>query len=98
VFGRACAVDMCHCVKLFGALCLCISLIFCSYFFTLGDLLHLPFVVPVPSDLGATTVVAPGQMPGCFYLPLAQIACLFSKASTVISARLSAVGQSPTQS
>ncbi len=42
---------------------------------TLGDLLHLPFVVLDPTDLGATIVVAPGQMPGGF-LPSPDADCL----------------------
>ena len=44
---------------------------------TLGDLLHLLFVVLDPTDLGATIVVAPGQMPDGFLPSPTQIACLF---------------------
>ena len=42
---------------------------------TLGDGLHLPFMVLDPTDLGATIVVAPGQIP-CDFLPSPDADCL----------------------
>jgi hypothetical protein len=49
-----------------------------------SDVLKLCAVVLLPTDLGATIVVGPGQMPSGFLpSPLRRLPAFFSKASTV---------------